>query len=569
MFSLTGSYPSGRVFCLATGMIVVLLAAGAPIQAQPAADYGDAPDGRHAFYPGGGGMAIFPTLFATANSRVGGPGVHHLTTGQEWLGPMGSATSVEIDANDPGDPDGTPNLVGSDGFDDGLPPLPLTLILTSLPPQAFLTFQVSVAGGAPAVPRYVNVLIDWNLDGEWKNLPGQTPEWAIANYQVNTGPGASQFHTVPFTWGLGAQLAPQVFWMRITLSRTPLGGFGPDGWDGSGAFAFGETEDYLFKPGLSLSGQPIPHGAPPAPGGGTPVCRFVPNPLQLLHGFTGHLCLVCNLAGQGLPLVPRFNTRTRGTFGLLPSANANRRSPFLPAPGAPIPLPGGTTMTPLLPGALPPGACPPGTILGLQFASNFDPPFRIIKHAVALRLVWPGIAVKQVQGTVIIYHTEFGVAAFLGDLQMLGDMAVAAEDPELSRRSEHAFAQGVAALAMLERDPPQRIPAVARLQSAVQSIESVTAIDVDPDTGEEIPLAGLQGAGLMNDLVGLARILAEEAILEAQAAAGDPDRIARATEALAEGDDLRGDGLSEDFGVFEEAIRRYRQAIVQAQASHD
>ncbi len=151
-------------------VVFLLVALGGTVHAQPLADYADAPDGMATFYPAGG-TGLFPTLFATANSRVGAPGAHHLVTGQEWLGPMVSMTSDELDASDPADPDGVPNLVGADGFDDGLPPLPLFLVLTSLPPSASLSFEVSVAPAAPIMTRYVNVLIDWDRDGVWKDLP--------------------------------------------------------------------------------------------------------------------------------------------------------------------------------------------------------------------------------------------------------------------------------------------------------------------------------------------------------------------------------------------------------------
>lgn len=257
-----------------------------PAIAQPAAEFGDAPDGSDSYYPVPAGqtpvMGRFPTLRATLNSRVGGPGVHHLTVGEEWFGPPGAVPTVELDAN------------SSDAYDDGLPPIPFFLVLTSLPPGAAVTFRVTVPTGAPDVYRYVNMLIDWDRNGAWKNpsTPGAAPEWAIVNRVIDQKPGTSQWITVPIQWGLGAQLAPQIFWLRMTLSRTMLdpAAFGPDGWDGSGVFSHGETEDFLFHPSRRHDDPaPLPPAPlPPPPTGGyysfLPGIILVPKHLDAAHG---------------------------------------------------------------------------------------------------------------------------------------------------------------------------------------------------------------------------------------------------------------------------------------------
>lgn len=74
----------------------------------PKADYGDAPDGQNACY---GVPGSFPTLYQTTNSKLARPGGHALNVGEETLG---LSVSAEVDANDPNDPDGVPNLVDSD-----------------------------------------------------------------------------------------------------------------------------------------------------------------------------------------------------------------------------------------------------------------------------------------------------------------------------------------------------------------------------------------------------------------------------------------------------------------------
>ncbi|GAH93412.1 unnamed protein product, partial [marine sediment metagenome] len=74
----------------------------------PSGDYGDAPDGQDAYY---GVPGRFPTLYNTTNSKFGRPGGHTLNTGEETLR---LNVSAEVDATDPNDPDGVPNLVDAD-----------------------------------------------------------------------------------------------------------------------------------------------------------------------------------------------------------------------------------------------------------------------------------------------------------------------------------------------------------------------------------------------------------------------------------------------------------------------
>jgi hypothetical protein len=211
------------------------MAVGGP---PPTGDYGDAPDA--------GGL--FPTTFATANSRVGAPGVHHLTTGMEMLG---AAVSAEAGALDPADPDGVPNLVNGDS-DDGVVGVFVTAAGGPFgAATSFLQIQVvvTVAAGAPDVTRYLNVLFDVNGDGQWRNSAAGA-EWMVVNLAVTTAPGTSETLTIPMGFVPTSSIVFGVnSWLRVTLSRTAvdLGTFsGVGGWDGSGAFQFGETEDYPF-----------------------------------------------------------------------------------------------------------------------------------------------------------------------------------------------------------------------------------------------------------------------------------------------------------------------------------
>lgn len=223
------------------GKHVLLLAAGAvgiataAFGGDPVADYGDAPD------------LPYPTSFATAGSRAGGPGAHHLTTGLEMLG---TAVSAEAGASDPTDPDGFPNLVNAD-LDDGVTSL---LLFPAGAPfglprfNAMVRVTFTVAAGAPDTTRYLNVLMDVNGDGEWKDTP-LSPEWVLVNHEVEVAPGTTESMFVPLDTVTPPVVAPNPasVWMRFTLTRDPIDEStyaGVGGWDGSGAFAFGETEDY-------------------------------------------------------------------------------------------------------------------------------------------------------------------------------------------------------------------------------------------------------------------------------------------------------------------------------------
>ncbi|MCG8457663.1 MAG: hypothetical protein MI919_15415, partial [Holophagales bacterium] len=163
------------VFVLATTALATM-AVGQP--SPPNADYGDAPDGAPAAYPGPFANVIgrFPTLFATTNSRGNGPGAFALDGSLESIG---DPPSLEPDARvvDQDDDDGTARL---------------TLILRSIPAQALLSVDVTLAPNAPAVPRYLNALVDLDLDGRWGDLAPPAPsgssrrqsEWVVRNFRI-------------------------------------------------------------------------------------------------------------------------------------------------------------------------------------------------------------------------------------------------------------------------------------------------------------------------------------------------------------------------------------------------
>ncbi|GAF75406.1 unnamed protein product, partial [marine sediment metagenome] len=148
----------------------------------PEADYGDAPDGQDAYY---GIPGQFPTLYNTTNSHFNLPGGHTLNVGEETLG---LNVSAEIDALDPNDPDGMPNLVDSDKDER------IYAIIEQN--QARFAFTVSVSLGAPDMTRYANALIDFDYSGNWSDGVYGV-EWVTVNLKVDVDPGDSETILTP------------------------------------------------------------------------------------------------------------------------------------------------------------------------------------------------------------------------------------------------------------------------------------------------------------------------------------------------------------------------------------
>jgi len=108
----------------------------------------------------------------------------------------------------------------------------------------FKTFNCS----SDTASVYLNILVDWNQDGDW-NDNFQCPmacayEWAVKNARIVLGPGRQDNASPRFLAGPN----PGYGWLRITLSDEPV----PSNifpWAGSanrpgGTLTDGETEDY-------------------------------------------------------------------------------------------------------------------------------------------------------------------------------------------------------------------------------------------------------------------------------------------------------------------------------------
>jgi PKD repeat protein len=220
----------------------------------PSGDYGDAPDGQDAYY---GVLGHFPTLFSTTNSQFGRKGGHALSIGEETLG---LSVSAEVDANDPSDPDGVPNLVDADSDER------IFVILDGS--KAKLAFTVTVSQSAPDVTRYANALIDFDQSGNW-SAGSYGTEWIVVNLEVDVAPGSSETIITPeFFWGNQSAL-PSPVWIRVSLTRAKVDESlfaNVGGWDGSGQFEYGEIEDHFA---FLMDSPPLPEFAPrwpPTPG---------------------------------------------------------------------------------------------------------------------------------------------------------------------------------------------------------------------------------------------------------------------------------------------------------------
>lgn len=212
-------------------LAVVLLASGCVTRG----DYGDAPDGRPTGYPAAFTQTGSFLTLAANNGAV---------TQDVSQAILGSSASAEKDADDPDDPDGQPNLNPSNtDADDGV--VDFVVVLTSIPPPAAMTVNVTGPPGSRGGTYFVNVLIDLNLDGRWGGVAGPgLPEWVVKNFPVQVTAGVStQVALPPFFFGFGNRL-PDGAWMRILLSREPVSG---GDWDGTGSFSAGEVEDHVIN----------------------------------------------------------------------------------------------------------------------------------------------------------------------------------------------------------------------------------------------------------------------------------------------------------------------------------
>jgi hypothetical protein len=219
-------------------------------------EYGDAPEGALA-YPGTAVIGTFPTCL---DPTVAGY-VSHEVKETLYLGPS-------LD----GETDGNSGICNpfmapynnDECFNDGdaglIKPATYTISGSSIVPcngtggilgavldtaqwgQNIDLFVTNTTGET----AYLNVLIDFNQDGEWKYVPDcpcdvDIVEHILVDFPIPTG----------YSGPVSALLPPEFYisvyagyhWMRTTLSDEPVG----NDWNGAGQFDAGETEDYLVR----------------------------------------------------------------------------------------------------------------------------------------------------------------------------------------------------------------------------------------------------------------------------------------------------------------------------------
>jgi hypothetical protein len=273
-------------FVLVLSLILAVIFAGALalspglVSAEGGFDYGDAPEGAPA-YPYSLVIGAFPTCKNVPTAGY----IEHDNFGA-WFGP---SYDFEGDGNGGCCPLFNPDSYDQDEcFNDGdaglIKPEPYTLegstIVTPCPgcsgsPLGTVCQQArwgsdidiyvhnTMPGHPEYLPAYVNVLVDWNQDGQWGgscSCPGAntTPEHVLVNFVVPAQYIGTLSTLSPADFTIGPEQG--YVWTRFSITESPVA----EDWDGSGEFEDGETEDYLLR----IDGE-MPVG-----GAALPVERF-------------------------------------------------------------------------------------------------------------------------------------------------------------------------------------------------------------------------------------------------------------------------------------------------------
>ncbi len=220
-------------------------------------DYGDAPEGASAMaYP----STMTPGSFPTCASC--GP-ASHIEHGLGWARfefhpPAGPGRDAESDGNAGLCPTCFPTYDDDECFLDGdaglMFPEPYTidaggavvpcpagsgtpLRMTGQSAVWGTDIDIRVVNNMP-VDGYVNVLMDWDQDGDW----GTLAEHVLRDFMVPMGYIGPLSGLFPPSFTVGSN--PGYVWARFSITEQPVL---VDGWDGSGVFEDGETEDYLLR----------------------------------------------------------------------------------------------------------------------------------------------------------------------------------------------------------------------------------------------------------------------------------------------------------------------------------
>ncbi len=104
----------------------------------------------------------------------------------------------------------------------------------------------------------------------------------------------------------------------------------------------------------------------------------------------------------------------------------------------------------------------------------------------------------------------------------------------------------------LNKIPPDNQAAVGNIEGAVGDLEAAVKDDI---------LTKSEGKKLMDKLACIAKQLAEDAIDQAVANSGDPDKISEAETSRDDGDEFRASG------DFKDAVNKYKDALAKAESA--
>ncbi len=229
-------------------------------------DFGDAPEESLAYLVPPV-VGYFPTCM---NTGTPGSYIQHLNNPGMFFGPV---VDYENEGNAGFCPLFNPNTYNQDEcFADGdaglMYPVPYTItgavgsetIVPCIQEPSFAWYTCTFAtwgseldifvnnANSFNLPAYVNVLIDWNQDGVWGGSSmcvtgAPAPEHVLVNFTVPAGYVGPLSALTPPPGGFLVGPNPGYVWARFSVTESPVA----VGWDGSGIFDFGESEDYLFK----------------------------------------------------------------------------------------------------------------------------------------------------------------------------------------------------------------------------------------------------------------------------------------------------------------------------------
>ncbi len=295
---------------------IALLLFAAQAHGAPPMDYGDAPDGAAARYsiPV---VAGFPSLLASGGPRHRGPG---------------PSLGVRRDK------EGDSKQVDRDRFDDGVSLDRVRRCKTS---------QVTVLIDTRRIPKrllrkrdlYLNSWFDWDRSGTWGEVNGcpnvdplRNNEWAIVN-QKFSGKSFLKQRVRAYTLKFKGGLHSGEFWFRTTLTlgqKLPIDTVSRSGGATAKPFAYGETEDYLYrrspneppppefedesgegKEGKEGKGEGKGEGKEPK-GQGPFRVGCVPNPVAVEHGRARTVRFFIRDEGKGLIFGRRLSPREPG-----------------------------------------------------------------------------------------------------------------------------------------------------------------------------------------------------------------------------------------------------------------